>query len=76
MSQRDGGELYGLTPTQQITKMFTDMYLGNGKPGMTTRVSRLEDSVERMVRYSRWVLLSVAGLALKEVLLKIFTGKW
>jgi hypothetical protein len=56
--------------------MFTDMYFGNGKPGVVTRINRLEDAVERMVRYSRWVILLVAGLCVKEVLLKIFTGKW
>lgn len=68
--------LYGLSPTEQIKKMFTDMYFGNGKPGMTTRMNNLEGAVERILKYSRWIILLVAGLCAKELLLKIFTGKW
>jgi hypothetical protein len=70
------GSLYGLSPTEQIKKMFSDMYFGNGKPGVVTRLDRLEGAVEKIVSYSRWVILLVVALCAKEVLLKIFTGKW
>lgn len=70
------GELLGLTPGQQITKMFTDMYFGNGRPGLTTRMNDVEKAVARIVKYSQWIILLVLGLLVKEVILKIVTGKW
>jgi hypothetical protein len=45
-----------------------DLYRGNGKPGLTTRMNRVEDSVEAIKFYCRWALLLVAGTFIAAIL--------
>lgn len=38
------------------------MWIGNGRPGMTTRVLMLEDAMKSIHFYGRWLLVTVAGI--------------
>lgn len=56
----------------QIDKMWNDLYYGNGKPGVCTRLELLEDAVERTEKVlekfsntmNRVVWLIVSGVIL------------
>lgn len=44
------------------------LLLGNGKPGLTTRMQRAEDSIETIKFYGRWLLVTAAGIIVVGVL--------
>lgn len=45
--------------------MYQDMYLGNGKPGMTVRMAAVEDSVTEIKDGIKWIIrLLIGGLIL------------
>ena len=52
---------------EQHNKIFEDMYYGNGKPGMTTRVNELEKAMESFRYYFRWIILLLGGLAIHAI---------
>jgi hypothetical protein len=44
-----------------------DLYHGNGKPGLTTRVLALEDAMKSIQFYGRWLLVFVGGILLTAI---------
>jgi len=46
----------------RLNKLEKDMWIGNGRPGMTTRVLMLEDAMKSIHFYGRWLLVTVAGI--------------
>lgn len=44
-----------------------DLYRGNGKPGLTTRVLALEDAMKQIHFYGRWLLVFVAGILVTAI---------
>ena len=44
------------------------LLIGNGKPGLTTRMQRAEDSIETIKFYGRWLLVTAAGIIVVGVL--------
>lgn len=46
----------------RVAKLEKDIYFGNGKPGLTTRVLMLEDAMKSIQFYARWLLVTVAGI--------------
>lgn len=49
-----------------------DLYYGNGKPGLTTRMSNIESSLDSIKFYGRWImgiLSGVIGLLLANLIL-------
>ncbi len=70
-----------LTTEEKVEKLFTDMYVGEGKenPSMTTRLSRTEDAIDRIVDNSNkafWVsigtIATVVGAIITELFLRGF----
>ena len=61
---------------EDLSKLWTDMYYGNGKPGVTTRIQRLEDAVEDLKSIKKqqekimWLIVSVVILAVLQLVLK------
>ena len=51
-----------------LAKIIKDMYVGNGKASMTSRLGSVEKSVESIAFYGRWLLLTCAGILLVAVL--------
>lgn len=47
---------------RRIGKLEKDIWFGNGKPGLTTRVLMLEDAMKSIQFYARWLLVTVAGI--------------
>lgn len=45
-----------------LMKHDADLYHGNGKPGLTTRVLVLEEAMKSIHFYGRWLLVTVAGI--------------
>lgn len=44
-----------------IKRIEKDMYYGNGKPGMTTRMATMEDCTERIDNSLRWIVRLLVG---------------
>jgi hypothetical protein len=62
---------------EDVRKLHTDMYLGNGRdnPSITTRLSMVEDKIERMSKNLNKALWLVAGTLLGvigEIVAKIW----
>ena len=47
---------------EDITRLKKDMWYGNGKPGMTTRMEKVEEAVASMKYYFRAIMLILIGL--------------
>lgn len=45
-----------------------DLYHGNGKPGITTRMEKIEEAMTSIKFYGRWLILLVGGLLIKEII--------
>jgi len=45
-----------------VHKHDKDLYVGNGKPGITTRMALVESTVESIRFYARWIMLTVLGI--------------
>jgi len=50
-----------------LSQLWDDMYFGNGKPGITTRVALVEDAVGRIERkldlHNKIVITAICALA-------------
>lgn len=53
---------------RDVRQHSKDLYFGNGKPGLTTRVLVVEDAVKSIQFYGRWLLLTCAGILVVAVL--------
>lgn len=63
-----------------VKRLVKDVYYGNGKPGITTRVQLLEDAVERigetLERFNKlqdkivWLLVGTVALAVLNLVIK------
>ena len=53
---------------RDVRQHTKDLYFGNGKPGLTTRVLVLEDAVKTIHFYGRWLLLTAMGILVVAVL--------
>lgn len=53
---------------EDVKQHRKDLYIGNGKPGLTTRVLILEDAMKSIQFYGRWLLLTCAGILIVAVL--------
>lgn len=51
----------GCPHTEVINKLTKDMYYGNGKPGMTTRMEVMEGVVSDIRKSLRWGVRLLAG---------------
>lgn len=59
-----------------ITKLYTDMYIGNGKgnPSITVRISLLEEGLERIdknLNKITWLLVGVILTAIADVVIQV-----
>ena len=43
-----------------------DLYRGNGKPGLTTRMEKAEQSLDSIKYYARWILGILAAIGVAE----------
>ena len=57
-----------------LRKVVTDMYYGNGKPGITTRILIMEKTLESIERIGRWMLAGI-GLILLTALMNLIVKK-
>lgn len=57
-----------------LRKIVTDMYYGNGKPGLTTRVLMMEKTLDSIERIGRWILAGI-GLILLTALMNLILKK-
>lgn len=53
---------------RDVRQHTKDLYLGNGKPGLTTRVLVLETSMQTIHFYGRRILLTLLGILVVAVL--------
>jgi len=53
---------------RRVGKLEQDMWFGNGKPGITTRVLILEDAMKSIQFYGRWILVTVAGILIAAII--------
>ena len=51
-----------------VYKHDDDLYKGNGKPGITTRLALVESTVDSIKYYARWILVSVLGILVVAIL--------
>lgn len=60
----DGNVLYRLSALEtKVAKVEKDLYHGNGKPGLTTRIAMSEETVEKIAKnLGRLVWLGVSTL--------------
>lgn len=68
-------DLESPTTSGRIRKIEKDLYFGNGKPGITTRLELLEDAVDRIEQTLKdfqkgqdWLIRLVAGGLILAVL--------
>ena len=53
--------------TATINQLEKDMYHGNGKPGMTTRMAQVETITERIDGSLKWIVRLLVGTLLTGV---------
>ena len=64
-----GNDNWRIARLEEITERHDkDLYRGNGKPGMTTRMEKVEEALTSIKFYGRWLLLLVGGILIKEVI--------
>lgn len=67
-----GNELYPLRELERtVRKLEKDMYHGNGKPGMTERLGRVEDIIERTNRNLSkivWLLVAMVVMIIGDLI--------
>ena len=64
--------------TEKIARIEKDMYFGNGKPGLTTRMETVEKTSERIADSLKWIVrLLVATLltGLSGVIVALVVGR-
>lgn len=65
----NGMEEWRISKVEEMARQHDqDLYRGNGKPGLTTRMQRAEDSIETIKFYGRWLLVTAAGIIVVGVL--------
>lgn len=52
---------------RMVLRHEQDLYRGNGKPGLTTRVLALEEAMKSIQFYGRWLLIFVGGILLTAI---------
>jgi len=63
-----GNEDWRITQLEKTSERHErDLYFGNGKPGITTRMEKVEEAMSSMKFYFRWIVLLIGGLLVKEV---------
>jgi hypothetical protein len=53
--------------SRMVLRHEQDLYRGNGKPGLTTRVLALEETMKDIKFYARWLLIFVGGILLTAI---------
>jgi hypothetical protein len=51
-----------------VYKHDKDLYVGNGKPGLTARVLLLEEAMAAIRFYGRWLLVTLGGILVVTIL--------
>jgi hypothetical protein len=60
---------------ESVDRHERDIYRGNGKPGLTARVEKVEDAITAVKFYGRWIILLVGGMLIKEIILLTMVKK-
>lgn len=71
-----------LSPNGMLTKMFRDMYFGNGKPSITVRMETVENNqenmtervanIEKLLNKAMWLLITTLLGSLGTIALEVF----
>ncbi len=55
-------------PPFSLHQVYKDLYIGNGKPGLTTRMAQVEKTLDSIVTIGRWLLLTAGGILVVAIM--------
>lgn len=52
---------------EKVKQIFKDMYFGNGKPGLTTRMETMERTTAKIADSLKWIVRLLVGTLLSVI---------